>query len=459
MMKTKLLAILLLVAAVTAVSCKKDETSSGKKTDFVAVALNTDKLLLGLNESFQFKGFVLSGQDLGPFIFTSSNPSVVEVSGDGLAVAKGTGTAEVSALVAGKYAASCDVRVESVVDLSTGGTANCYIIPAVGVYRFPAVKGNQTGWKVSGIQSMDILWKSFGTSEVPGQTDLISRVSYDSQGITVATGFSFACGNAVVAARNGAGDILWSWHLWLCEGYDPSLTGQTYANAAGVVMDRNLGAASSAATDAQAFGLLYQWGRKDPFPGSSSVSAYEQIATSPDNWALEESSAKTDTAYAAAHPTVFLSASYDWCHSSDYTKGRWYNSAGKKTAHDPCPVGWKVPVGGENGLWGTAHPDDIFRSSQPGYWTPPRCGFKGILNAGGQTDPDIWYPLPGYRTSYGAWNVSTDHDTVGWYGKYWSTTPRYSSSESYVFEINDYKVWMQVAEYRAAALSVRCVKE
>jgi hypothetical protein len=58
------------------------------------------------------------------------------------------------------------------------------------------------------------------------------------------------------------GVILWSWHIWLVQdqiGYN------TYANNAGVLMDRNLGATSAIEYDSGTIGLLYQWGRKDPF--------------------------------------------------------------------------------------------------------------------------------------------------------------------------------------------------
>jgi len=41
-------------------------------------------------------------------------------------------------------------------------------------------------------------------------------------------------------------------------------------------MDRNLGAATVTTNTVSTLGLLYQWGRKDPFPGSSSTSDEEE---------------------------------------------------------------------------------------------------------------------------------------------------------------------------------------
>ena len=44
-------------------------------------------------------------------------------------------------------------------------------------------------------------------------------------------------------------------------------------------MDRNLGATSAALGDVGALGLLYQWGRKDPFLGSLSITESEVAAS------------------------------------------------------------------------------------------------------------------------------------------------------------------------------------
>ncbi|MDE6380339.1 MAG: DUF4906 domain-containing protein [Muribaculaceae bacterium] len=95
-------------------------------------------------------------------------------------------------------------------------------------------------------------------------------------------------GNALIGAFNKDGEIIWSWHIWIREN-DPSNVGQavvyrTYTwDASGIkaneprvdgyaVMPCNLGAlvdkpASKAWADiAKTYGMLYQWGRKDPFP-------------------------------------------------------------------------------------------------------------------------------------------------------------------------------------------------
>ncbi|WP_128330467.1 T9SS type A sorting domain-containing protein [Apibacter sp. HY039] len=86
-------------------------------------------------------------------------------------------------------------------------------------------------------------------------------------------------GNAVIALHIGdsgtpAKDpVYWSWHIWVTD--DPT-KGITYDNNPGSkehlvsnFMDRNLGAVSNAFVGNdwnRSGGLMYQWGRKDPFP-------------------------------------------------------------------------------------------------------------------------------------------------------------------------------------------------
>ncbi len=169
-------------------------------------------------------------------------------------------------------------------------------------------------------------------------------------------------GNAVVAARNAAGDIIWSWHIWVTEG-DPAneanaLTYYTYSwDETGIhydrdrisgtqIMRRNLGAMAdepvSASDPGRTYGLLYQWGRKDPFPPLTDFSKKNNIGKGGyyqhdydadhtetvygnDNSTVGEKTAYTDPtnlfhsisgadindehdgmSYTIAHPTVFM---------------------------------------------------------------------------------------------------------------------------------------------------------
>lgn len=113
--------------------------------------------------------------------------------------------------------------------------------------------------------------------------------------LTVYTGKE---GNALVGARNSKGDIIWSWHIWVTpnepDNFANGLVYTTYEwDSKGIypnrprvpgygIMPCNIGALAFRAEEMatysinkgnkftgdnpKTFGMLYQWGRKDPFP-------------------------------------------------------------------------------------------------------------------------------------------------------------------------------------------------
>lgn len=176
-------------------------------------------------------------------------------------------------------------------------------------------------------------------------------------------------GNAVVAVKIG-GVIRWSWHLWVTDyaplkpaspalGQNPVTNGSVYAydnnNDAGldyVFMDRNLGATNATPGDAGAKGLYYQWGRKDPFTGTSdwSNTAYTKLynADGEITEGLEygiftreiASGDNTHIASAATQPqAMYVGPQNPWGSGTD---GLW-GAGGGKSPFDPCPEGWRLP--------------------------------------------------------------------------------------------------------------------
>ena len=274
-------------------------------------------------------------------------------------------------------------------DLSAAGTANCYLIQQAGDYKFKAVIGNTDG-TVGNVKSVEVLWESFGTDEMPNIGDLISSVSYKNGYIRFSTPENFRDGNAVIAAKNSKGTILWSWHIWCAEeGWQE----QEYYNDAGTMMDRNLGATSATPGDVGALGLMYQWGRKDPFMGSSSISSNE-LAVSTGLWDIAW---RGSTIEVETNPMTFYTHMY-------LPTECW---ASEKTVYDPCPAGWRVPDGGENGVWAKA----LGTSSEvslSGDSINHGINFSGIF---GDLE-SIWYPASGCRqfddgdfgcTKYSSW--------------------------------------------------------
>ena len=345
---------------------------------------------------------------------------------------------EVKTIVAGEAISSPG---ESGGDLSQGGTANCYIVSEAGTYSFKTVRGNSSE-SVGEVKSVEVLWESFGTSTAPNVGDLIRSVSYNNGYITYQTADTFQEGNAVIAARGAYDEILWSWHIWLTD--EPGTC--SYRNVDPLVMDRNLGATSATPGEVGALGLLYQWGRKDPFLGSSSISSCVE-AKSTITWPPEvsSSSSRGTISYATEHPTTFItynSSNHDWYYSggSSTDNTRWQSA---KTIYDPCPAGWRVPDGGSNGVWAKAG----FKYQS--YDLPD----EGLLFGAGISSPATWYPAAGYRL-YGYGFLGH----VGGDGYYWSVTPGGSLAYGLSFYLNG-SVNPTNYYYRADGRSVRCLQE
>ena len=213
-------------------------------------------------------------------------------------------------------------------------------------------------------------------------------------------------------------------------------------------MDRNLGATSATKGDVGALGLLYQWGRKDPFLSSSSIS--ESIeAKSTIIWpsAVDSNSDNGTISFAIANPTVFIGENMgnsDWYYTgtSSTDNTRWKST---KTIYDPCPAGWRVPDGGDNGVWEKSGFDDTT-------YDRINKGMSFSISSSSTT----WYPASGFRSAIlGYFNL------VGTDGNYWSVTPyNWHSYYAYCLRFNNNgNVYPSNRYYRACGMSVRCLKE
>lgn len=182
-------------------------------------------------------------------------------------------------------------------DLSSAGTANCYLAKKVNTwYKFKAkVRGNgaATAALISPTgsalvanaaispASAELVWETNGHGKIIQGVILKDGYVYFKTGPT-------AEGNAVIAVKDRSGNVLWSWHIWKTHFNLAEMPTQTYktnprsgmngtiysdvlpAKRTLVMMECDLGAASNAATNndevVKTFGLYYQFGRKDPFP-------------------------------------------------------------------------------------------------------------------------------------------------------------------------------------------------
>jgi uncharacterized protein (TIGR02145 family) len=184
--------------------------------------------------------------------------------------------------------------------------------------------------------------------------------------------------------------------------------------------------------------------------GSSSIS--DDVAakdTADPTIAVFTSSSKGNVDYATANPEIFIQSNssnyFDW-HYSSRNNDLWKSS---KTIYDPCPAGWRVPDGGENGVWSKACGSSDSISDYPYDSTDKGMNFSGKFGSASI----IWYPASGYRSG-GNYGVLL---AVAEYGEYWSVTP--SSKYAYYLSFSEYGyVYPSRNFYRADGRSVRCLK-
>lgn len=170
---------------------------------------------------------------------------------------------------------------------------------------------------------------------------------------------SGTAGNAVVALRSVLDNtnIVWSFHIWVSEKNDITLGSKTF-------IDRNLGAVSIAQGDRNAYGMYFQWGRKDPFPMplTATTSSYRSVG---DALKTVEKTTGGTISYSIKNPDTRITSSKQitclngdfwlkvkntalWGCSTTYSgSGTAVNGTSIKTVYDPCPAGYRVPSYGE----------------------------------------------------------------------------------------------------------------
>jgi uncharacterized protein (TIGR02145 family) len=304
--------------------------------------------------------------------------------------------------------------------LSFDATANCYLIaPGTTDFRIPVSRANAD--EVTRIGESDSL-----TAEVAWATDPSVIASVESSG-RGSSGYlridaGSVAGNAVVTVSvNNA--VKWSWHIWVTD-YVPQ-------GHAGDFMDRNLGAlsADADALGTSTFGLLYQWGRKDPFPGTFDNIAKEEAPTGPN---LELSIAHPSTYYYNAK------SSGDWYAATRSTRNDrlWNDGSGTKTLYDPCPAGWRMPTSAD---WDVLTAETFLPENGT------VSGRRATRNGG-------WFPAASTR-SYRNGELSQ----AGVEGEYWNADT-FGSDARILYFYSSFFLPGNTAS-RASGFSVRCVKE
>ena len=320
--------------------------------------------------------------------------------------------------------------VSGIYDLSTKdgteamNTANCYVVNAPGTYRFPLVYGNAikdgapySKSYTSTASGSNILTAFVNHLDVPISDPYIYKnancepanaclVWQDADGLVrnvalMADGenISFEVpsatirqGNALIAVRDAAGAVLWSWHIWVTD-YEPGSDLKTVTNYQNVrykFLPVNIGwcdaenltfdarhamvrftqprsgaervvtVTQKAHTDVYSGNQPYfQFGRKDPMlPGirKTNGAVGDKDYYPAGGYAFDKSgTGKVSIGEAIRNPHVFYnyggSGITDWCATSYYNMWSADNSVTTgndnpvvKTVYDPSPVGFHVPA-------------------------------------------------------------------------------------------------------------------
>ena len=326
-------------------------------------------------------------------------------------------------------------------DLDADGNANCYIVNEPGSYKFKAVFGNEPTNYLKDVESAEILWETWNDASEVTPNSVLASASFAEDFIILHTPETLHPGNAVIAAKDASGKILWSWHIWVPE--TPVQTGSFGGIMGDDLMDRNLGALvattdTEASVDPRSYGLMYQWGRKDPF-----TAAGEFNGKSPATWAgaadevapglisLEES---------IANPRLLGHINNgDW--NSTNNDELWVES--DKTIYDPCPPGYRVPKPvGAGPFWSS----DL--TAQAGWSVNVAAGWFRI----GSPDASI-FPLAGYRDDYEVGGLAK----VGIRTLYWVS--RGSGAKGSGADLRSDKAYTFGSAPKARLGSVRCTVE
>jgi hypothetical protein len=360
-------------------------------------------------------------------------------------------------------------------EVSGGNSSNCHIVSSAGNYRMTTKKingGTLTGATVSW------LWASKeGGSASFNIKELIdpASLSYNGGYIYFRVGSELGKltkGNVILALKNQAGEIVWTWHIWITD------KPEDYQYEGGKeFLDRNLGALSTVMTSTSRgidnYGFVYQWGRKDPFFGGTGSTetdvnmpfAINNTIRNGSEWAVSENVTYRTTEMARKNPMTFIvnNTSHpeefaDWLLKSDHTC--WL--ATEKTDDDPCPYGYKVPSKADLASLYTApnDPDNnpllYFANADRKYWE------YYYINNGSKVA--IW-PAAGMRLGRGSSGEYSGGQLI-YSGTTYTTGQCFYWTSNYFIEGASYRVYTVGTKLyseddfgdRADAYSVRCVK-
>ena len=263
-------------------------------------------------------------------------------------------------------------------------------------------------------------------------------------------------GNAVIAVKNASGTVMWSWHLWFdhsdvlntiaCTNYQGNVYNftkqtlgfayrkweestyskprkarmkveQTIANG-GTKLFAYIDITQYPNIIKQISSTLYQFGRKDAFPGTDATADGSFNKDGGDNMSIQNGIRHPETLYTSGSswynspPTGY---SYYNLWSMNNTATGFNDDAVVKTIYDPCPAGFHMPA--SNAFTGFTTTGN--NSSTPSEWNVSGDWDYGynFNNKISSPDATVYFPGSGYRYHGG---LLCD---VGTYCYCWSAVP------------------------------------
>ncbi len=324
------------------------------------------------------------------------------------------------------YNITLNIKSENRDDRVLAAPANCFVMNTGNEIMFDPYTRTETGggFKYSEyvnksvpakkIAKVKILWQFVNVIGDNTSGDKVWLDAYDR--IHVKAGS--AVGNAVIAAYNSAGKILWSWHIWVNNdkpaNLDEAIPYNTFGwNEGGIIttgnirsvkgrslMKCNLGARSA---DPNAYGRLtygcvYQWGRKDPFPIGNldyNVDYYQYSRGNVGDLRDNENKAIAMNTTGAVHTTELFSTEA----ASESTGNIPYTIEHPTHFISPVKSGKESNTGNDadcvnNGDWYWNH-NDLLWGGKP-YATAKKYTVSAgcVLSDNGATEKSIFDPCP-----------------------------------------------------------------